>query len=351
MIRKGCEMMRRAYLPTVLILLALAGSASACTWRVPSECPTLKAGCDSASYGDTVLVEPGTYVRTSDDPETWWGFKPGLTVLSEFGPEVTIIEMCGLSVAVGTESEGSRFSGFTVRFGTGPDCEYPPCPTEGVSVYNCTDVIVENCIIENVSYGIYVEGVSGSWYKPVFRNNIIRNCAMGIAVRRVIDPGRPYFEGNTITNCNRGVEVTDSSPLLADNIVMNCRTGLCYKGRCGGNVKRSVIADNIEDGVQIIEADHPLAVPDFNGGLSTPDANDFYGNGRYDINYCYDDVGGVMAKQNWWGADCPDFTGKFKGLVYYSPWVDSTHTLVLREEDCAVATESSTWGRVKAMFR
>lgn len=333
-----------------LIVLSAGGSVLGRTWRVPSECPTLKAGCDSASYGDTVLVEPGTYLRTSD-PETWWGYKAGVSMVSECGPEVTFIEFCDLDTGVGITKEGVRVSGFTVRFGTGPDCEYPPSATQGVWVWDCTDVIVENCIIENVSFGIYAEGVSGSWYKPVFRNNIIRNCSRGITVRDVLDPGRPYLEGNTVTGCNRGMEVFDSSPLLADNIVMNCNTGLYFNGRCGGNCKRNVIANNVEDGVLIVSADPPLAVPDFNGGLSTADANDFYGNGGYDINYCYSDVGGVMAKQNWWGADCPDFTGKFNGLVYYSPWVDSAHTRILREEDCAVTTESSTWGTVKALYR
>jgi parallel beta-helix repeat protein len=307
---------------------------------------------DSASYGDTVLVEPGTYVKDIDHPEEWWSFKAGVSMVSEYGPEVTFIELCSLSIAVFIKYEGVRFSGFTVRFGTGPDCEYPPAPTEGIHVWNCTDVIVENCIIENLGYGIYVEGTSGAWWKPVFRNNVIRDCSFGITVRDVVDPGRPYIEGNVITGCYRGVEAKDSSPLLADNIVTECtNAGLYYSGYCGGNCKRNVIANNMGDGVSIPYADPPLAVPDFNGGLVRADANDFYGNAGYDINYCYSGSGGVMAKWNWWGADCPDFTGKFNGLVYYEPWTDSTHTQRLDEEACAVSVEASTWGKIKALFR
>jgi hypothetical protein len=56
-----------------LISLNLSSLCSARTWRVPSEYSTLKAGCDSASYGDTVLVAPGAYERNTE-PETWWLF-------------------------------------------------------------------------------------------------------------------------------------------------------------------------------------------------------------------------------------------------------------------------------------
>ena len=338
---------------TALVAAALLFSsvgASARTWRVPSECPTLKAGCDSASYGDTVLVEPGTYERNTE-PETWWLLKPGLTMMSEAGPELTFIEICNISLAVGILDEGVRFSGFTVRYGSGPDCEVPPTACYGIWC-TATDAVIEDCIIEGFYNGILMDEPSSQWWKPVFRNNIIRNCSYGIAVENVLDPGRPYLEGNTITGCYRGVRVIDSSPMLADNVITNSiRDGLYYAGHCGGNCKRNVIANNGRSGVFILSADPPLAVPDFNGGLVPADANDFYGNAAYDIDYCYSHQGGVMAKWNWWGADCPDFTGKFRGLVYYDPWTDETHTQRLDPETCQQATEPSTWGVIKALFR
>ena len=54
-------MLRTASSLALLTLFASAGHAHATTWHVPSQCPTIQAGIDSASAGDTVLVACGTY--------------------------------------------------------------------------------------------------------------------------------------------------------------------------------------------------------------------------------------------------------------------------------------------------
>jgi|GEM_PF-5157442 len=49
-----------AVVPSIL-LLAISSTVQAVTWDVPADAPTIQAGIDSASAGDTVLVACGTY--------------------------------------------------------------------------------------------------------------------------------------------------------------------------------------------------------------------------------------------------------------------------------------------------
>ena len=92
-IHKGCEIMKRVSFLICLGLLASSPAASARTWYVTpdstGDAPTITAGVDSASYGDTVLVAPGTYYSDSTGTEdwTWIRMKDGVALISEEGAE------------------------------------------------------------------------------------------------------------------------------------------------------------------------------------------------------------------------------------------------------------------------
>jgi parallel beta-helix repeat protein len=271
--------------------------------------------------------------------------------MSEVGRDSTLIEFCGTGVGINVyQSEPVRISGFSIR--RDPGCGSPPGLTYGVRCSECTDVIVENCEIEGVAYGICFEGAStGSWY-PVFRSNIIRNCGSGIGCLDVYDPQRPLLEGNLITDCSFGVEIDNSSPVLRNNeITYSNLHGLRYEGSCGGSCDGNVIAHTEGDGVWIY-ADPPLAAPDFNGTYDLAWANDFYDNAGYHIYYDHPPGQGfVLATLNYWGSRCPDFAAIFHGTVIYECWTDSTHTDTLETGDCLNSVESQTWGQIKALFR
>jgi hypothetical protein len=255
------------------------------TWHVPSECLTIKAGLDSASYGDTVLVAPGTYLKT-DDPETRISPGPGVALVSEQGPEATIIEFCNSSTGIGlSDCEGARVSGFTVRFVPREGCGFPGGWLYGINCARCTDVIVEDCVIEDVGYGIRVNWESQEWCKPLFRNITIRNCTKGVSCQDVLEPSRPLFEGVSISHCDVGVEVWNSEPNFESCEITYCNDyGMVYIGHCGGDCDKCVIARNENCGVYI-SSDPPLAAPGFNGSWLPENANDFYDNGSYDIWY------------------------------------------------------------------
>jgi hypothetical protein len=275
-----------------------------------------------------------------------------VALVGEEGAEATTIEFCNTTNGISLgDSEGARVSGFTIRYAPRPGCGFPGGWLSGIYCSHCTDVIVEDCIIENVHYGIEIYGESQQWWKPVFRNNVIRDCSKGIRCHAVHEPGRPYFVGNSITDCHVGVEVVDSSPNLEScEIMYSNLVGMSYVGHCGGNYDKCIVAHNAA-GIEVY-SDPPLAAPSFNGSWLPENANEFYDNGSWDIWYAHTTPDAhVMAIYNYWGTDCPAFASRIYGRVNYSPWMDSTHTVVLTDEDCPGAVETTTWGSIKAMFR
>jgi hypothetical protein len=224
--------------------------------------------------------------------------------------------------------------------------------TYGIVCHNCTDVVVENCVIEDLDHGIEVSGESLESWKPVFRGNTISGCSYGISCSFVSQPGKPFFDGNTIVGCGWGVEVLYAHPNFEScEILHSIERGMMYSGHCGGNVNKCVIAHTGGNGVTIY-SDPPLASPAFNGSWLPENANDFYDNSGWDLWYEHtSEQGLVMAPYNYWGIDCPDFATRIHGGVIYRPWMDSTHTQVFTESDCPGATEPSSWGGIKALFR
>jgi len=337
----------------LLVACCIVNPLSAETWHVPEGCPTIHAGLDSAAYGDTVLVGPGTY-QTTYERDTWVDLRDGVTLIGAGGPEATAIVICG-DGGFGIEianCEHASVSGFTVRWGTEDECEHDIIIIAGITCFNSTDVTVENCIVHGLPIGIEVAGTSTQWEKPVFRNNTIYDCSKGVYCLDMVDPGRPLFEDNTITHCGWGAWIRSSSPYFyCNDISYNSKDGMSYGYACGGDCSGNIITYNGWDGVSIY-ADPPLAVPDFNGGWTLGGANDIYGNGIYDLAYEHaPGSGGVIAYLNYWGGDCPDLATRVYGEVYTVPWTNAGHTRSLREEDCPGASESTTWGSIKALFR
>lgn len=99
----------------------MGASAEARTWYVDEagtgDAPTIGAAMDSAAYGDTVLVGPGTYwtncVAMAD----------GVTLKSELGPEVTFLTGGSACIIFGPNISG-LLEGFAITppFDWGVSC-------------------------------------------------------------------------------------------------------------------------------------------------------------------------------------------------------------------------------------
>jgi hypothetical protein len=101
-----------------VILVLAVHPALAATIRVPSDQPSIQAGVDAASWGDTVLVAPGTYTGSSNREIEFHGV--GLVLRSEKGAEQTIIDCDYIGTGfwfVHGETEESIVEGFTIRRG------------------------------------------------------------------------------------------------------------------------------------------------------------------------------------------------------------------------------------------
>lgn len=122
----------------VLFTLLLAGEASAAIIRVPQDQPTIQAGINAAVNGDSVLVAAGTY-RGAGNRDISFGGRE-ITVVSEGGPEVTIIDCEGNYLYphrgfafLNNEPAESRLIGFRIEGGYGAS-DAPPGISAGGAI-------------------------------------------------------------------------------------------------------------------------------------------------------------------------------------------------------------------------
>ena len=176
---------------------------------------SINTAVSEARYGDTIIVNPGTYNETIS-------MKSGVKIYGA-GAEVTVISGDGsgpVVTASGVEIMGNAvISGFTI---TGGNADHGG----GIYIHNASPMVENNIVISNSATffggGICVEGGL-----PIIRNNVIfSNSAAVFGGGIYIANGSPTIANNTIFGNSAaifggGIFNLRGSPIIGNNIIVS----------------------------------------------------------------------------------------------------------------------------------
>lgn len=240
------------------VALGCPPTALAATIMVPSGLESIEEAIAVAAPGDTVLVAPGTYVPGDTAGISFQG--KAITLLSEAGPSVTIIDAMGGGRGIrfedGEDAE-SMLMGFTLTGGRSERGGGIYCRRSSPTITNCSiqgntadgqdhrgggfylseaSPTIENCTIEgNTAVG--VDGHGGGVYAQG-SSAIFRNCTITANVAR-----SENAHGG-------GLFFTQSSPALEDCTIEEnsaYSSGGVFFGDSFATIARTSISNNVAD--------------------------------------------------------------------------------------------------------
>lgn len=167
--------------------LVFALTLSATTLHIPSEFPTIQAGLDSASAGDTVQVASGTY-----NENLVWPATPGIVLIGSGESSCTIDGNDNGTVIAFSEALGgtidttTQLSGFTIRDGANyngggillnnaspvlSNLTITECYGSGLRI-NSSDPVLKNLVIQGNDGGSWGGGINCWAYSSPILSNV-----------------------------------------------------------------------------------------------------------------------------------------------------------------------------------
>lgn len=219
----------------VLLVLAALSPVFAVTHHIPADFSTIQAGLNAAASGDTVLVQPGTYVENINWPQV-----NGIKLISAGDSSNTIIDGNQTGRVITMESGGlvdttTVVQGFTLRNAAGE--------WYGGGIYcDASSPSIRDCVISQNLAERYGGGIYCIYSSPVIEYSSINS---NVAVHGDIGTGGGIYLAessgyihdcvlteNTATAHGGGCAIMNSSPIISDCTINNnsCSVSIAHGG-------------------------------------------------------------------------------------------------------------------------
>ena len=333
----------------MLLLFFAVPVAVATTIRVPLNQPTIQAGVDAASTGDTVLIAPDTYTGEGN-----WNIEigtPGIVVASEAGAAATIIDCQGQGPAItvsamgdtSTIIQGLTFTGgvgnyqyagaiYLLRPATLRDCVFHGNQGQNggaVKLWNGGTFLIDRCVFRSNGATNWGGAIANNWCMLLLRDSVFldnESASDGGAV--YLNGGQARIRGCTfVANSGLPSAAVGCGSMTVQEVIMT----------------RSIVAFSTEgSGVDDEYASAEVArccVFENEGGDDLPAAS--HDNLFEDPRLCSFGMGDVTLC-----ADSPCLASS-PG----NPWATLIGALGQGCGECGSPVMKQSWGCVKALFR
>jgi len=265
-------------------VIALACSVVGLLWsstnsniiHVPSGQPSIQAGLNAASRGDTILVAPGIYHESLN-----WPSVDNVAVLSEEGAAVTVIDGGGSGTIQIVSGDSARIEGFSIRHFL-----YVTVISDAFNLWAC---VIESCSTGQ-SHGV-LEMSDATEVKIV--GNLFRDCKSDFGTVCLLYNAEALILENALVR-NEIIQRPDDIGVIDLGWSSN-------QGPVRARIRNNVIYDNI--GCGIVIADEDIKVKIVRNNIIV--GNDYSGiRGNYVDEFDFNNVyGNAYDLEGWAGPN------------------------------------------------